>query len=146
PNLFESQPLVETLDQGLAILEDKGELDMTQFTEMLDEGIRNLVLLLREENWSPEAAQTEFLQTFAQIAIFRIQRARQSMQMQHPGTDAGLTQQTSLRLEANRLIRQLEIVRAKAGVEGQLSSASLLWNGLLEQIPQFLQKAMEKLD
>jgi len=144
PDLFESSGLVESLDHGLAIYEELGHFDLQKLTTQLNDDLRDLVQQLPEETWNENNAQVEFLATLAQITVFRLQRSRQTLQSMPITTDEQVRSITDLRMECSRLIRQFEAVKSKLGSdERNLSSASLLWNGLREQLPHFFSRIQE---
>jgi len=141
PELFESPILVEILDQGLAIYEERDTFDLALLIEHVPEEQKTLLVKLPEEHWQPDIAQRDFLATLVQITIFRLLRVRQNLQMRKPTSDQELQGITDLRLECNRLIRQFEMVKTKIAQDvSSLQSASLLWHGLREQLPNFFAK------
>jgi DNA primase len=140
PDIFESRTTVEIVDHSLAIFEEKGDFDLAELTTRIPENLRDLILQLKDEIWSADAAQKDFLATLVQITVSRLIRARQNLQGRSPQSDQGIAAVTNLRLECNRFIRQLETVKTKLTSEGGLQSASLLWHGLREQLPAFFSK------
>jgi len=141
PDIFESRTLVELLDSGLAIYEEDGAFDLAKLSLRLPNTSLDLIQRLPEETWNAETAQKEFLATLVQITIFRLGRARQSLQARTPETSEQLRIVTELRLECNRFVKQLEVVKIKlAGEADSLQSASLLWAGLREGLPKFFSK------
>jgi DNA primase len=141
--LFESRDLLEILDHGLAILEEFGNFDLAKLAERVTSRAQDLLLKLPDEQWtSNQAKQEEFLATFVQITQKALVRSRSALQSYSINTDTEQELVTNLRLECNRLIRQLDAVKSKlvaADISG-MQSASLLWHGLRDQLPGFFAK------
>lgn len=142
PDLFESRDLLEILDHGLGVLEDHGSFDLALLTQRISSRAQDLIHRLPDEQWSSEITkQEEFLATLVQITQKCLVRSRQALQSRTINTDTEQELVTNLRLECNRLIKQLDAVKSKLAADtNSLQSASLLWHGLREQLPVFFAK------